>query len=408
MSREWGINTKAVHAGREANPTRAVAPPIFQTAVFELEDAAAGARFAQAVAPTEYYTRWGNPTTRQAEDAIALLEGGERALVLGSGMAAITTAVLACVQSGDHIVAGRSLYAATLELFHTILPRWGIEVTFVSPTDPENFRRAIRANTKLLYVETPSNPRLDLTDLEAVARIAREHGLFTIADNTFATPYNQRPLALGIDAVVHSATKYLGGHHDLTAGVIVGSAAFIERCWKQAKIFGPTLSPFEAWLLIRGMKTFGLRLERQNANAQRIAEFLEGHPQIARVFYPGLPSHPQHDLARRQMRGFGGMIAFEVKGGREAGRQLVQSVRLITLAVSLGGVSSLIQHPASMSHGPIPEHERQATGITEGLIRLSVGIEDVEDLIADLEQALRRLSPGHSAQEPLRPVHAEG
>jgi len=392
MSREWGINTIAVHAGREVNPTRAVAPPIFQTAVFELEDAAAGARFAQEIAPTEYYTRWGNPTTRQAEAVIAALEGGERALVLSSGMAAITVAVLACVKSGEHIVAGRSLYAATMEFFRDTLPRLGIEITFVTPTDPENFRRAIRPNTKLIYVETPSNPRLDLTDLNAVAHLARERGIFTIADNTFATPYNQRPLQRGIDAVVHSATKYLGGHHDLTAGAIVGSAAFIERCWQYAKLFGPTLSPFEAWLLIRGMKTFGLRLERQNATAQRIAEFLEAHPQVERVFYPGLPSHPQHDLARRQMRGFGGMIAFEVKGGREAGRRLVESVRVITLAVSLGGVTSLIQHPASMSHGPIPEEERLATGITEGLVRLSVGIEDVEDLIADLKQALARLA----------------
>ncbi|MCX7752164.1 MAG: aminotransferase class I/II-fold pyridoxal phosphate-dependent enzyme [Blastocatellia bacterium] len=392
MSREWGINTIAVHAGREVNPTRAVAPPIFQTAVFELEDAAAGARFAQEIAPTEYYTRWGNPTTRQAETLIAALEGGERALALSSGMAAVATAVFACVTSGEHIVAGRSLYAATMELFRNMLPRLGIEVTFVPPTDPENFRRAIRPNTKLIYVETPSNPRLDVTDLSAVAHLAREHGIFTIADNTFATPYNQRPLQLGIDAVVHSATKYLGGHHDLTAGAIVGSAVFIERCWQHAKLFGPTLSPFEAWLLIRGMKTFGLRLERQNANAQRIAEFLETHPQIERVFYPGLPSHPQHDVARRQMRGFGGMVAFEVKGGREAGRRLVESVRVITLAVSLGGVTSLIQHPASMSHGPIPEEERRATGITESLIRLSVGIEDVEDLIADLDQALARLA----------------
>ncbi len=392
MPREWGINTRAVHAGREANPTRAVAPPIFQTAVFELEDAAAGARFAQATAPTEYYTRWGNPTTRQAEEVLAALEGGERALLLSSGMAAIATAVLACLRSGDHLVAGRSLYAATMELFQNTLPQLGIEVTFVSPTDPENFRRAIRSNTRLLYVETPSNPRLDLTDLEAVARIAREHGLFTLADNTFATPYNQQPLRLGIDAVVHSATKYLGGHHDLTAGAIIGPASFIEQCWRQAKIFGPTLSPFEAWLLIRGVKTFGLRLERQNTNAQRIAEFLESHPRVARVFYPGLPSHPQHELARRQMRGFGGMIAFEVKGGRDAGRRLVESVRLITLAVSLGGVTSLIQHPASMSHGPIPEEERQATGITEGLIRLSIGIEDVEDLIEDLDRALSQIA----------------
>jgi methionine-gamma-lyase len=388
MKRNWGINTKAIHSGDEANQTSAVSTPIFQTAVFKLEDAAAGARFAQEVAPTEYYTRWGNPTTRQLEEIVATLEGGERALALSSGMGAVTTAVMATVKSGDHIVAGRSLYAATTELTLNVLPRYGVETTFVNPADPDEFRRAVRPNTKLIYVESPSNPRLDLTDLQAVAHIAREHGCFTIADNTFATPFNQLPIAFGIDAVIHSATKYIGGHHDVTAGVIVGSANFILDCWKHLKIFGPTQSPFDSWLLIRGLKTFGLRVERQNINSQRVAEFLESHSQIARVFYPGLASHPLHELAKRQMRGFGGMVSFEVKGGLEAGRRFVESLKLIKLAVSLGGVESLIQHPASMSHGPVPEEERAATGITEGLIRLSVGIEDAADLIEDLRQAL--------------------
>lgn len=391
MTREWRFNTKAIHAGDEVNRTRAVAPPIFQTAVFKLDDAAAGARFAQEIAPTEYYTRWGNPTVRQVETIMAALEGGEQALALASGMGAVTTAILARLSQGDHIVAGRSLYAATTELMLTILPRFGIETSLVDPGEPDAFRRALRKKTKLIYVETPSNPRLDLTDLAAVAHIAREHGCFTIADNTFATPFNQQPLLLGIDAVVHSATKYIGGHHDVTGGIIVGSSDFIRDCWKHLKIFGPTLSPFDAWLLIRGLKTFGLRVERQNASAQRIAEFLESHPRVERVFYPGLSSHPHHALARRQMRGFGGMVSFEVKGGLAAGRRFVESVKLIKLAVSLGGVESLVQHPASMSHGPIPAEEREATGITEGLIRLSVGVEDVEDLIEDLDQALGRI-----------------
>jgi methionine-gamma-lyase len=391
MTTRWRFNTTAIHAGDAVNRTRAVAPPIFQTAVFALEDAAAGARFAQEIAPTEYYTRWGNPTVRQVEAIMAALEGGQQALALASGMGAISTALLARLSRGDHIVAGRSLYAATTELMRGVLPRYGIETTLVDPTEPDAFRRALRRNTRVLYVETPSNPRLDLTDLAAVAEIAREHGCFTIADNTFATPFNQQPLSLGIDAVVHSATKYIGGHHDVTAGIIVGSADFIRDCWKHLKIFGPTLSPFDAWLLIRGLKTFGLRIERQNANALRIAEFLQAHPRVERVFYPGLPSHPHHDLARRQMRGFGGMVSFEVTGGVKAGRRFVESVKLIKLAVSLGGVESLIQHPASMSHGPIPQEEREASGITEGLLRLSVGIEDVEDLIEDLEQALAQI-----------------
>jgi len=274
MKDEWGFNTKSIHAGDDVNPTTAVAAPIIKTAVFKLEDAAAGARFAQEVRPTEYYTRWGNPTTRQVEKIMAVLEGGEEALALSSGMGAVTTAVLARLHSGDHIVAGRSLYAATMQLMLDVLPRYGIETTFVNPGDPDEFRRALRTKTKLIYLETPSNPRLDLTDLAAVAEIAKEHGCFTIADNTFATPYNQRPLLLGVNAVVHSATKYIGGHHDVTAGVIVGSADFIRDCWKHVRVFGPTLSPFDAWLIIRGLKTFGLRVERQNYNAQRIAEFL--------------------------------------------------------------------------------------------------------------------------------------
>jgi methionine-gamma-lyase len=391
MKKDWGINTKAIHGGDEANQTSAVSTPIFQTAVFRLENAAAGARFAQEVAPTQYYTRWGNPTTRQLEEVMAAVEGGERALALSSGMSAVTTAIMAKVKGGDHIVAGRSLYAATTELLLNVLPRYGVETTFVNPADPEEFRRAIRNNTRVLYLESPSNPRLDLTDLKAVAHIAREHGCFTIADNTFATPYNQTPIALGVDAVIHSATKYIGGHHDVTAGIIVGSEGFIHDCWKQLKIFGPTLSPFDSWLLIRGLKTFGLRVERQNVNAQRLAEFLESQPQVARVFYPGLASHPLHQLAKQQMRGFGGMISFEVNGGLEAGRRFVESLKLIKLAVSLGGVESLIQHPASMSHGPIPEEERAATGITEGLIRFSVGVEDAPDLIEDLRQALAQI-----------------
>ena len=391
MAREWGINTIAVHAGREVNPTRSVAPPIFQTAVFELEDAAAGARFAQAVAPTEYYTRWGNPTTRHAEEIIAALEGGERALVLSSGMAAIATAVLACVRSGDHIVAGRSLYAATMELFRHTLPRLGIEVTFVPPTDPENFRRALRPNTTLIYVETPSNPRLDLTDLEAVARLAREHGVFTIADNTFATPYNQRPLRFGIDAVVHSATKYLAGHGDVLGGLVVCRAEFLEILRALGRTCGPVLGAFESYLTVRGIKTFALRVERQCANARTVAEWLKRHPRIERLHYPGDPAHPDAATVSRLLPEglYGGMISFEIRdAGREEVFAFMDRLRLIVRATSLGDVHTMILYPAMSSHRELSPQQRQRMGIGDNLVRLSVGIEAAEDILEDLEQAL--------------------
>ncbi|MDR7416120.1 MAG: aminotransferase class I/II-fold pyridoxal phosphate-dependent enzyme [Armatimonadota bacterium] len=385
---QLGFNTLAVHAGSPPDPFGALVPPLYQTSTFTFETVADGARRANERIPAAFYTRWGNPTLRACADRLAALEGGEACLLAASGMAATSQAVLAVVRGGDHLVAPVSLYSGTFELFAQVLPRYGVEVTFVDPEDPENYARAVRPNTKLVYLETPANPVLQITDIAAVARIARQAGILSMADNTFATPYNTRPLALGVDVVVHSATKALGGHHHLVLGAVVGKRDFIERCWEQVRVYGGCADPFAAWLLLVGVQTLGLRMERVNRTALEIARFLAGHPRVERVYYPGLPEHPNHAVARRQMHGFGGMLAFEVRGGLEAGVRLVERLRVIQRAVSLGGVHSLATHPASTTHAHMPREERIRAGIRDGLIRLSVGIEDLEDLLADLEQAL--------------------
>ena len=384
----WAPATRLVHAGSEANETSALSVPIYQSSTFSFSSAEHGADLCAATAPTHLYTRWGNPTTRALELALADVEGGEAALAFASGMAAGATAVMPMVASGDHVVAANCLYTGMTELFERVLPPLGVETTFVDPAADGAFERALRPTTKLIYVETPANPTLAITDLEAVAALARQRGIFTIADNTWASPWNTRPLELGIDAVIHSATKYLGGHTDLIAGAAVGSRQWIDRVWLYLKIFGGCPSPHDAWLLLRGMKTLGLRVERQNATALAIAEFLAGHPRVASTYYPGLADHPGHAVARRQMRGFGGMLSFEVAGGLEAGRRLLEAVRLVTHAVSLGGVETLAVHPASTTHAPLTPEERRRADISDGLIRLSVGLEEPADLIDDLRGAL--------------------
>jgi methionine-gamma-lyase len=388
VERRFGFNTLAVHAGTNPDPLGSITPPIYQTSTFAFETVEEGARRAGELAPVAFYTRWGNPTVRVAEERIAALEGGEACLLTASGMAAISTAILAIVRAGDHIVAQDALYSGTFELLAKALPRYGIETTFVDPTDPQNFARAIRPNTKLAYIETPANPVMKITDIAAVSRIAREAGILSMVDNTFATPYNTQPLALGADVVVHSATKALGGHHHLVLGAIVGTRDFVARCWEQLRIYGGSADPFAAWLLLVGIQTLGLRMERINRTAMECARFLAEHPHVERVYYPGLPDHPGHDVARRQMRGFGGMLAFEVRGGLAAGAHAVERLRLAKRAVSLGGVHTLVTHAASTTHVHVPREERLRAGITDGLIRISVGIEDPEDLLADLAQAL--------------------
>jgi len=323
---------------------------------------------------------------------MADLEGGEAGMAAASGMAAVASTTMAFLKQGDHIVSSEAVYGCTHSLFKEHFPHWGIETTFVDTSNLTEIEAAIRPETKMLYLESPGNPTLSIVDIEGAVKLAKKYGLKTVMDNTFMTPYYQRPLEMGIDIVLHSATKYIGGHGDVVAGIVVGTEEDIgEIKMTTLKDLGGIISPFDSWLLLRGLKTLGLRVERINSNAQKVAEFLEQHPQIERVYYPGLKTHPQHELAKKQMGSFGGMIAFELKGGFEAGKKLMNILELCTLAVSLGDVDTLIQHPASMTHSVVGEEDRLEAGITPGLVRLSLGIEDVEDIIADLDQGLKQL-----------------
>jgi methionine-gamma-lyase len=384
--------TKAVHAGDDHEQHfGALSVPIYPASVFAFSDAEEASAIHNEEKPGYYYGRLGNPTQTALEKTMAELENGEAALALASGMAAISGIVLSLVKSGDHIVAPASGYPTTQNLLRHI-ERFGIETSFVDGSDAKAYRAAIRTNTRLFWIESPSNPLLLVTDLAAVAAIAREHGIVTVADNTFASPFNQRPLEHGIDAIIHSATKYLGGHSDLSAGVIVGSAEIIDTVKKAAnKFYGGNIAPQVAWLVLRGIKTLALRMERHNDNASALANMLSQHDKVEATFYPGLKSHPGHAVAAKQMSpGFGGMIAFDV-GTVEAGKTVCNNVRLCTLATSLGGVETILQHSASMTHAAVPPEKRERAGVTDGLIRLSVGIEDVDELISDLEQALDKI-----------------
>jgi methionine-gamma-lyase len=389
-SAESPLFTAAVHAGNDPSAHQgAVSVPIYQTSIFAFPDAEQGARIHEGEEAGYFYGRMGNPTQTALEKALAELEGGEAGLSFASGMAAVSAALLTMLRPGDHIVAPESLYATTNALYNEMLVPFGFTVSYVDATDPDNYRQAIRPETKLFYLESPANPTLKLVDIAAVVQIARRNNIATLMDNTFATPFNQRPLEYGVDAVVHSATKYLGGHGDLTAGALVGKKETIERArWQTNKILGGVIAPQTAWLVLRGIKTLALRMERHNSNALAVAEFLAQHPKVVAVHYPGLPAHPQHELAQRQMNGFGGMVAFDV-GGVEAGRRLVNNLKLCLLAVSLGDVATLIQHSASMTHASLERERRLAVGITDGLLRLSVGIERAADIIEDLANALK-------------------
>lgn len=390
MSMRWRFTTKAIHGGKMLDLHKSVVPPIYQTATFYYDTAEEGARLGQEIPPGYVYTRWANPTTRVLEEKIALLEGAEDGLATSAGMGAVSAAVLAALKPGDHAIAPSAIYQASYQLFAEMLPAYGITATLLADTDAQSYERALRPNTRLLYIETPNNPVLAITDMAKVAALARARGALSIADNTYATPYNQNPIPLGVDVVVHSATKYLGGHHDVTAGVIVGSAEFIKRAKRQVRIFGATADPFAAWLVIRGLATLGLRVQRQNESAQGLAKFLAAHPKVERVYYPGLPANPGYEIARRQMRGFGGMLSFEVQGGYGPSVRVFEALQVCKRATSLGGVSTLVSHPASISSVHMPREVRAAAGISDGLIRVSVGIEDGEDLLEDFEQALMK------------------
>lgn len=389
-----GVNTQMIHAGQHLDKaTGALNTPIYQTSTFVFDSAEQGAARFALEEPGYIYGRLGNPTQEQLEKKVAVLERGEAGLAVASGMTAIAAPLWTLCKSGDHIVAAETLYGCTFALLSNCMIKFGIEVTFVDATKPEKIAQAIRKNTKVVYIETPANPTMSLVDIKAVAEIAHGQGVQLMVDNTFMSPYCQRPLELGADVVVHSATKYLNGHGDVIAGVIVGKKAFIDHVRLEGvkDITGGCISPFNAWLVLRGIKTLGVRMERHCANAIEVATYLEKHPKVEKVYYPGLKTHPQYELAKIQMTGFGGILSFEIQGGVEAGRKMMNSVQLCALAVSLGDVETLIQHPASMTHSPIPKEDREKAGISDGLIRLSVGLEDAKDIIADLEQALQCL-----------------
>ena len=388
------FSTRAVHAGYQKNEFGALATPIYQTSTFIFDSAEQGGKRFALEEPGYIYSRLGNPTNTQVEDKLANLEGAEAAVSMASGIGAITSVIWSKVSSGDHIIAAKTLYGCTFAFLNHGISRFGVEVSFVDTSDPENVRAAMKANTKIVYLETPANPNMNISDIEAISKIAHEvEDCIVVVDNTYCTPYLQRPIELGADVVVHSATKYLNGHGDVIAGFAVGTQEFIDqvRLVGIKDMTGACLSAFDAFLINRGMKTLDLRMDKHCSNAQKVAEFLESHPAVESITYPGLKSFPQYELAQKQMKLPGAMIAFEVKGGIEAGIKLMNTVELCTLAVSLGDAETLIQHPASMTHSPYTPEERLESDITEGLVRLSVGLEYADDIIADLKQALDKL-----------------
>jgi len=362
-----------------------VAPEIYQTSTFEVTDNEEQIR---VTTTDRYYTRWGNPTITLAEQTVAALESTEAALVFASGMGAITTTILSLLKAGDHVVAQRDLYGGVAKFFAEWLPKLGIETTLVDTTEYEQHAQAIRPNTRLLYLESPTNPALRIVDMKKTALLATQHGLISMIDSTFGTPINQHPVEYGIDLVMHSGTKYLSGHADLTCGVVCGRRELIEEIGETRKTLGNCMDPHAAWLLIRGLKTLAVRVARQNENALRVAEFLERHAKVRRVHYPFLKSHPQYTIAREQMSGGSGMVTFEVEGTGADARRVSEAMRLFTLATSLGGVESLVSIPVLTSHAMISAELRERMGVTEQMVRLSVGIEGVEDLIDDLDRAL--------------------
>ncbi|WP_095162193.1 methionine gamma-lyase [Pseudomonas sp. Irchel 3F5] len=387
-----GFATRAIHHGY--NPLEhngALVPPIYQTATFAFPTVEYGAACFAGEESGYFYSRISNPTLALLEQRMASLEGGEAGLALASGMGAITATLWTLLRPGDEVMVGRTLYGCTFAFLHHGIGEFGVKVRHVDMSDLQAVAAAITPNTRVIYFETPANPNMHMTDIAAVAKLAHQHDISVVVDNTYCTPYLQRPLELGADLVVHSATKYLSGHGDITAGLVVGRKALVDRVRLEGlkDMTGAVMSPHDAALLMRGMKTLTLRMERHCSNAQTIAEYLEQQPEVELINYPGLPVFAQYELAKRQMRMPGGMIAFELKGGITAGRRFMNALQLFSRAVSLGDAESLAQHPASMTHSSYTPEERAQYGISEGLVRLSVGLEDIDDLLADIQQALK-------------------
>jgi len=378
-----GFSTDAIHAGQEPDPTTgAVTVPIYQTSTYVQEGIGRNKGFE--------YARTQNPTRMALERNVAILEKGSAGFAFASGMASITTVML-MLKAGDHIIVTDNVYGGTYRVFSQVFTKLGLDYTFVDTSNLENTRRSLKPNTRVVYIETPTNPMLALTDLRSTANFCKEHELLMVVDNTFMSPYFQNPLQLGADIVLHSTTKYLNGHSDGVGGVaVVNRKDLAERLGFLQNAAGGILSPFDSWLVLRGIKTLALRMQKHNENAMKIAEYLTHEPKVSKVFYPGLSSHPHHELARKQATGFGGMISFDV-GGLDNAKKVVESVRIFSFAESLGGVESLIGHPVTMTHASVPIEKRNEMGLTDGIIRLSVGVEDVEDLVNDLKQALSRI-----------------
>ena len=389
-----GFATRSIHGGHVKDQFGALATPIHQTATFVFDNAEQGGRRFALEEEGYIYSRLGNPTCTQLEEKLSLLEGAEACVAAASGIGAIASAFWTLLKAGDHIVSAKTLYGCTFAYLNHGLSNFGVEVTFVDTTDPENVRAAMRPNTKVVYLETPANPTLQIADIQAISDIAHTvEGCVVMVDNTFCTPYTQRPLEMGADIVVHSGTKFINGHGDVIAGFVLGKKAYIDnvRLYGIKDMTGASMSPFDAYLIIRGLKTLELRMEKHCSNAIQVARFLEKHPAVKRVYYPGLESFEQYALAQKQMSLPGAIIAFELNGGFEEGKKVMNAVELCKLAVSLGDAETLIQHPASMTHSPYTPEERADAGITDGMVRLAVGLEAVQDIIDDLDQALHQI-----------------
>ncbi|HOK08177.1 MAG TPA: aminotransferase class I/II-fold pyridoxal phosphate-dependent enzyme [Candidatus Hydrogenedens sp.] len=391
LLKDSGISTQAVHAGEDRSRyADSVTTPIVQTSTYVFKNSKEIEDYTKHGKARFEYGRYGNPTELVAERRLAALEGAEDCIVFGSGMSAITTTILALVHSNDHIVITDDAYKKTLEFCSSYLQRFGVECTIVPFGDYDALDKAVKTNTKFIFSESPTNPYLNIFDLEKLYAIAKKHRVLTLIDSTFSTPYNQKPLEFGVDLVLHSCTKYLGGHNDILAGAVLGRSELVEEVRRLHKAMGGVIDPHCCYLLLRGLKTFPLRIERQNQTAMAIARFLEKHPQIKKVYYPGLESHPHHHIAKAQMKGFGGVVTFDIKGNLNTAKKFLDSLQLCYIAPSLGGVETLITHPALVSYYDYSRKERYSLGITDTLFRLAVGIEEPEDLIKDIDQALKK------------------
>ena len=388
-TKDLGFDSKLVHAGDFEDAFGSAVTPIYQTSTFAFKNAQHGADLFAGKEKGFIYTRIGNPTTNALEDKLAVLENGYRGIALSSGMAAVTTVYMALLSQGDHMISTNAVYGPSRGVMESHFAKFGVESSYIDTSNIDEIEKAIRPNTKLLYLETPANPTIQLTDIKRASEIAHKHNILVCVDNTFSSPYLQKPLDLGADIVLHSLTKFINGHADIVGGAIIAKDKSLYKNLRKTMAFmGGNMDPHQAYLVIRGVKTLSIRIDKAQDSAMKIAEFLEAHPKVDWVKYPGLKSFAQHELAKEQMSGFGTMLSFELKGGLDAGKVLMDHVKLATLAVSLGGVETLIQHPASMTHAGVSKENKIAAQITDGLVRYSVGIENVEDLIHDLEQAL--------------------